>query len=97
MFFEGVQQTITGIQTYMYCAIATCQGKGEWKGKGIRVSLWIPSHFFHRSLFGSHRRNQGIRVPQEGNVFHTWENEWKQTKSFSSDFPRIPRNSLEFH
>ena len=41
-------------------------------------------------------KNRGIRFPQEGNVFLTWENEWKQVKTSEKLLVWFPQNSPEF-
>ena len=62
------------------------EGEIKWKGKGIYVSLRVPLHFFSPEFSPvftvATGEIRGIRFPQEGNVFLTWENEWKLMKSF---------------
>ena len=64
-------------------------GEGEIKGKGNSCFSVNSLPLFFTVATGEIRR---IRFPQEEYVFHTWENQWKKMKSFSSDFPRTPLN-----
>ena len=54
------------------------EGEMKCKGKGIHVSLQIPFHFFPPEFSPvftvATGEISGIRFPQQGNVFLTWEN-----------------------
>ena len=90
-------------QYLQYCAIETGRGwKRKWNERESEFpfSLRIPFHFFSPEFSPvftvATGEIRGIRFPQEGNVFLTWENEWKRVKTSKKLLVRFPRNSPEF-
>ena len=79
MLFRTTFENLHVLYSTVQLKLVGREGEMKWKGKGIHVSLRISFNFFSPEFSPvftvATGEIRGIRFPQEGNVFLTWENE----------------------